>query len=59
LAYAIITTPQTGSVVDKLYESPEFARFQFVAPVSELLSLDGASDTLLLGKLFSSRFSLY
>ena len=33
------------SVVDKLYESPEFVRFQMISPISELLDLE-ASDSL-------------
>ena len=42
----------THNVVDKLYESPEFVRFQMVAPLPHMLALDG-SDSQVLGKMFS------
>jgi hypothetical protein len=48
---------ETSSVIDKLYESPEFVRFQMLAPL-RLLAEDG-SDSETLGKLFSCSMTTF
>eukprot|EP00802_Teleaulax_amphioxeia_P005385 Tamp_05389.p1 GENE.Tamp_05389~~Tamp_05389.p1 ORF type:complete len:825 (-),score=116.94 Tamp_05389:513-2654(-) len=47
----------SSSVIEKLYESPEFVRFQMLAPLS-LLTEDG-KDSQTLGKLFSCAMTTF